>query len=310
MRKLIYSIMVLLLGGLAIGCTNNQQAESKSEYAVYYISNQDTKVVSQPYKPESTTQEEMVQEFLLKLKTAPTDLTAKKTIPDSVNMPTWEIMNDQKLIRVKFDSSYSQLKGVPELLRRAAIVKTLCQITNIDYVEFYVAEQPLMDADGGNIGLMKGANFIDNTGKGFNYIEDQPIELYYASEDGNSLVEKNATLRYDGTVALEKLVINQLIAGPVEELNWNVKRTVSEQTECVSVTTYNNICYVEFNEKFLDKPEGISDEVALYSVVNSLVNSLSSVNKVQISVKGQVLKSYGKLTNLPQYLEHNFELAE
>ena len=53
-------------------------------------------------------------------------------------------------------------------------------------------------------------------------------------------------------------MINQIINGPTE---LGLYPTVPEGTTLLNVTTKESICYVDLNEKFLEKLPNISDEV-------------------------------------------------
>ena len=61
-------------------------------------------------------------------------------------------------------SEYKKLSVTQEILCRAAIVKTLCQVEDVTYVSFLVDGQPLKDSLDKPIGFMTAEDFIDNTG--------------------------------------------------------------------------------------------------------------------------------------------------
>ena len=56
--------------------------------------------------------------------------------------------------------------------------------------------------------------------------------------------------------------------------------------------TKDGICYVNLDETFLAVVNNVSTDVSVYAIVNSLVE-LSSVNKVQILINGEVPSSFG-----------------
>jgi len=74
------------------------------------------------------------------------------------------------------------------------------------------------------------------------------------------------------------------------------------------VTTRDGVCFVDFNEKFMEKRAGITAEVAIYSVVNSLTE-LSNVYKVQFLINGETKKTYQNL-DFSQPFERNLEIVE
>ena len=70
----------------------------------------------------------------------------------------------------------------------------------------------------------------------------------------------------------------------------------------------DGVCYVDFNEKFLERREGISSEVAIYSVVNSLAE-LSGIYKVQFLINGEIKKTYQNL-DFSSSFERNLDIVE
>ena len=69
----------------------------------------------------------------------------------------------------------------------------------------------------------------------------------------------------------------------------------------------DGICYVNFNENFLLQKNEVTPEVAIYSVVNSLIE-LNNVDMVQISVNGDNSILYREKLSLTDYYEANMNL--
>ena len=61
---------------------------------------------------------------------------------------------DGALLTIYFDVDYLNMKEVEEVLCRAAVVRTMTQISGIDCVSFYVDEKPLTDVNGKMVGTM------------------------------------------------------------------------------------------------------------------------------------------------------------
>ena len=72
------------------------------------------------------------------------------------------------------------------------------------------------------------------------------------------------------------------------------------------VRTIDGICYVDLSEDFMTKPGKISDEVAVYSVVNSLCE-LQGITRVTLTVNGNERKNYGKV-NINDFMSLKPEL--
>lgn len=295
-------LLVLLF---LVGCEEHDSVKvANGEYYLYFINNSETKLVKEVYKPKSTDTIDLIEELLNVLHQGSKDVTNKKTIPDNVNLPASVYSNGQ--LQLQFDSTYRELIGIQELLRRAAIVKTLCQVDGVTNVEFYVEGVTLMDMDGKPIGSMTASSFIESS----NYEQQQNIVLYFANASKKILQSVDAVATYDGSTPLESIVINQLLEGPdsIEGLEVKVYKTVPENTKCNNITTVDYACYVDLSKEFMNRVDGISDELVVYSIVNSLV-SLPSINKVKFTIDGETVKSYGTVTNFDQFFEKNFNVV-
>lgn len=293
--------MVLMMAALLTACSvrKDGNGEPKSEYLIYYIDSKSAGIVSEGYVPVGNTKEELVQELLEALQHEPSNIIYKRAIPEGVTIMEYKITGEQLLLN--FDTKYSELKGIAEVLCRATIVKTLCQIPGIDFVLFNVNGQPLMDSNGVQTGLMTSELFIENTGAETNY----KVTLYFANESGDLLKKITRNIFYTGTYSIEELVINQIINGPTETGFYAV---VPEGTTLLNVSTREGICYVDLNEKFLDKLPDISDEVAIYSIVNSLVE-LPGINRVQFRINGQTMETFQN-TPFEVLFERNLTINE
>ena len=298
--KILFSIILLLSNVLLASCSNNNNTDkSKKEYQIYYIDSKSYGIVSEGYVPKGNTKEQLVKELLEVLQKEPSNMIYRKAIPEGVSIIDYNIVDEQLIIN--FDTKYGELKGIPEVLCRATVVKTMCQIPGIDFVLFSVNNQPLIDSNGVQIGLMTAEFFIENTAAETNY----KVTLYFANETGDLLRKTTRTIFYTGTSSIEELVINQIINGPTEV---GLYATIPAGTTLLNVSTKESICYVDFNEKFLEKLPDVTDEVAIYSIVNSLVE-LPGINKVQFRINGQPAETFHN-TNLGVLFERNLAINE
>lgn len=305
-KRSLLAVLVLACMVLLAACESRTSGHDKeSDYYLYYIDKDETKVVRESYEPKATETEELIAEFVKALNKEPKNYAYRKAKPDSVVLKDYTYNGGGQLI-LNFETSYYDIEGIGEILTRAAIVKNFCQIEGVDYVEFYVAGQPLRDKNEKPIGMMSADNFIDNTGGETKYKQNAEISLFFANEAGKKLVESNIIVNYNGTIPMEQLIIEQLIAGPVSDTKYP---TIPDGTKLLKVTVKEGICYVDFNEKFLDKRDGITDDVAIYSVVNSLVE-MSTINKVQIKINGELVKTYGESTKFDGMFERNLDIVE
>lgn len=306
MRENLQRAFLLLLLLLLAGCGRDKDSLETSG-KLYFLNTEETQIVSEAYEAKGTFKEALVQEYVDALKIEPDHRGYKRLLPDNVAILGYSFGEADQLI-LNFDSNYSSLSGITEILIRAAIVKTFCQIEGIHYVEFYVNGIPYMIGEV-PVGRMKGDDFIDDTGEQSEYSQFANLSIYFANEEGTGLLLSHRQVSYNVNISMEQLVVEQLLAGPIEaEQEAGMRRTMPDGTELIRVSTRDGICYLDLNEKFLEKPEGIREEVVVYALVNSLVE-LSYVNKVQIRINGEIGKGYPNLS-FSEMFERNLDLIE
>ncbi|MCD7826574.1 MAG: GerMN domain-containing protein [Clostridiaceae bacterium] len=287
------------------------EKESEKDYDGYYIfclDTNETKVGQEKYTPEYQSGENLIDELIACMQDEPQDISLKKAIPDNVKIDEYTV-NSTGDLSLYFSASYSNFTGVSEILRRAAIVKTLCQIPDVSSVEFYVAGQPLTDNNLNAIGFMTADSFLDITGENA-YTQTTTLALYFADENGTSLVQLPVETTYDASIPLEQLVMEQLAAGIGQIKGTNTEKlqdTIPSGTKINTISVKEKICYLDLSSEFLDKRDGITGEVAIYSVVNSLT-ALPAINKVQFSIDGEKVLLYDDTINLGEVFECNYDL--
>lgn len=300
-------ILILCLLCLAVGMTackhkgNETQSIGEGTYQIYYVSDDGLGIVSESYQSISTEIEALAVELLEKMKdtTGEGNFQNRKGLEATVK--ELSITEGDRLL-INFETDYYNNKGVMEVLTRACIVKTLTQIKSIDFIEFNVAGQPLVDTNEKLVGLMTKEDFIDDIEMETSY----QITVYFANKEGTALVKSSKVIYDTGTSSMEQLVIKQLISGPTED---GMKATIPDGTTLLKATTKDGICYVDFNPNFMSKISDISEDVAIYSIVNSLVE-LPNVNKVQFMINGEVKKTYSENVAFDGFFERNLALIE
>lgn len=275
-------------------------------YRLFYIDSSSSEIVSEKYKPKGSTKEEIVKELLQALNKDPKSYGYKKVVSDDVVIKDY-FFTDEEQVTVNFEV-YNQSSKIAEVLSRAVIVKTLCQIPEVKYVEFTVNGQPLMDSYEKPVGIMTSEQFIDNTGAEANYYQYAYLNVYFANQKGDKLIASREQVLYKGTKTSEQLILQRLLDGPLETMK-HMYPTVPSGTTLNNVTTKEGVCYVDFNSKFLNKIEHLTDQVAIYSIVNSLVE-LSTVNKVQFMIDGKIQETYREGTEFDTLFERDLNIVE
>lgn len=291
--------MLLFLGG----CTSGDEPEAGKAYQIYYVNKEQTKVICSKYVTATEDMQGILEELLEQLAQMPEKLEYNPPLAGKFTLLEYTVENGT--ITLSFDDAYKQQSAIEEVLTRAAIVRTLTQIEGIDYVTMQVRGEPLTDNLGNVIGAMSADMFIDNAGKEINAYEQVRLRLYFANEAGDKLIETSRKGVYSSNISMEKLIVEQLIKGPNGE---GIYPTINPATKIISVTVKDGTCYVNLDENFLKQTTGVSAEVTIYSITNSLVE-LSNVNKVQISVNGETNYMFCESISLTKSFERNLDIV-
>lgn len=303
--KWIIVFLLIITVAIFCSCKGKNQPEQSTTFKIYYVNYDETAVFSNEYVTQTIGQQELVEELLEQLGMVPEKLEYKAPLSGNFKIVSHTVVDDRLIL--DFDEGYRTQSVTTEVLVRAAIVRTLTQVEGISYVAFQVNSQPITDASGIVVGIMNAEQFIDNAGNEISTYEKAKLTLYFSNEEGNGLKQTARTVVYNSNIPIERLVVEQLIAGPNE--GETVYPTVNPGTKIVSVNVKDGICYVNLNNTFLTQVYNVSSDVTLYSITNSLVE-LANVNKVQISINGDTNVNYRENVSLATVFERNLELIE
>lgn len=303
----LFWLGILLAGMLCLlsACANGAGRQSGTVYYLYYINNDETKIISREYRSETTDEALLLEELLEELSVISERLEYETPLAKEFALVGHTL--DNGLLTLDFDERYWELRGAREVLVRASIVRTVIQLKQIERVTFTVKGEPLVDQAGVAVGVMNEESFIENAGNEINAYEKVDLRLYFANETGDYLVEENRlNVVYNSNISLEKLVVEKLVEGPAAK---DAYPTINPDTKVISVTVKDGICYVNLSDDFLNQPYNVTTDVTIYSITNSLVE-LSNVNKVQISVDGETNISYREKLSLNNLFERNLDMLE
>ncbi len=303
----LFWLGILLAGMLCLlsACANGAGRQSGTVYYLYYINNDETKIISREYRSETTDEALLLEELLEELSVISERLEYETPLAKEFALVGHTL--DNGLLTLDFDERYRELRGAREVLVRASIVRTVIQLKQIERVTFTVKGEPLVDQAGVAVGVMNEESFIENAGNEINAYEKVDLRLYFANETGDYLVEENRlNVVYNSNISLEKLVVEKLVEGPAAK---DAYPTINPDTKVISVTVQDGICYVNLSSDFLNQPYNVTTDVTIYSITNSLVE-LSNVNKVQISVDGETNISYREKLSLNNLFERNLDMLE
>ena len=276
-KKVLFAAMALLLLMVLCACQSKQEEGS---YQLFYLNIDGTRLETAYCEPEGDNPVDIAKDLLSRLKEDPEQSDLRKTIPDSVEIG--DVLFTGYSLSIDFGAGLYSMGAADEVLLRAAVVKTLVQIKGVSYVNFMVEGEIYRDKNGNMIGSMNADSFVENPGEQINSSIETTLTLYFANEDGTKLVPEKRNVHYSSNISLEKLVIEKLVGGPKTA---GLLPTIPTGTKLITLTVMDGVCYVNLDETFRNQNEEISEQVVLYSIVDSLTE-LDSVDKVQISING------------------------
>ena len=279
----------------------NREEQKKGEYQIYYLNMDKTKIVAEEYDSTGVEGEALVQELLDKLQSAPVSSKLRQTIPADVKVESFKI--NGAYLYVDFSKEYKNLIPEEEIMVRASIVRTLAQIDEVKLVAFTVNSESLLNSDGSLVGSMSADSFVENPGKQINSSVETTLTLYFSNKEGTALKKETRTVHYSTNISMEKLIMEQLIEGPKKS---GTMATVPSATKLISVSVADGVCYVNLGDSFKNQNAEVTEEVVLYSIVNSLTE-LQGVSKVQISINGSTEGDVRYSYDLSKMYERNLE---
>ena len=274
MKKMAGFAAAVFLGLMLTGCQGTQKAE-QSGYKVFCRNAEATALREVQYEPEAEGGEKLVEELLSAMEGTFNRNDYQSVFPEGLTAAV-STLKDGRLT-IDFNDAYKQMDDTKEVLLRAAVVQTMTQITDVREVVFTVA--------GEAVGPMHASSFINSEGDSINAYQYEALPLYFGSRNGTSLTKQMRNVHYASDDSLEKLVVEQLIAGPAGS---KLTAIVPSDTVVREIRTEGDLCTVNLSSEFNQAVAGssVTPEVTVYAIVNSICESCEDITKVQIQVEG------------------------
>lgn len=291
--------MLPLLCLLLVGC--GEEEKEKGKYNLYYVDYDKEIIEYQPYEPASEQKEDMIQEVKKKL-------SEKKQgnglFPSEIVIQSCELSG--YTLTLNLDAAYRRIEPIHEILCRAALVKNFVQIPGVSYVQIKIGGEELQDSRGNVIGAMSSDSFLENSGKDITAYQYTELDLYFADKDGKKLVKEKRPVYYTSNSPIEKVVVEQLIRGPKEE---EYQAVIPSTVKIIAVSVADGIAYVNLDQAFVNDALPVAEELPIYALVNSLVET-GNVSKVQISINGDTKLTFRESMELDQLYQWNGDMVE
>ncbi|HJC15760.1 MAG TPA: GerMN domain-containing protein [Candidatus Fusicatenibacter intestinigallinarum] len=297
-----FSVLAVLI--LLAGCSRSESEEKTADYFMYYLSLDGNQVVENACEPEASQGEELIQEFAEKFNETPEKEDYQRLMAKDVEIEGWTL--EDSTLTLKIRGPYESMSRPREVLVRAGLVRGFTQIPEVERVQITTEDGELKDSSGNVIGPMTRESFVENAGKEINNYQYTTLTLYFANETGDKLVSETRSVYYSTSMPLERVVVEQLVKGPSEEGHYAV---LSPDTNILSVTTSDNIAYVNFDETFVNGTISVAQEIPIYALVNSITTNCP-VQRVQFSINGESDVTFRESMKLNQFYEKDLSYLE
>ncbi len=299
-KKVISLILVTVLtfSLMPVLSACNEQESNDGKILIYYTNNSadDLHYRAEKIKTKDVEPIDLVLDLLDKMFDANLEeesyysVKPQEVIINSINLK-------DGVVAIDYNSEYLKLTNVREIILRAGVVLTLIQIPDVFGVKFTVDNAPIRNANQETIGIMTKEQFV-NVLLNEEGMLKQTIDLkvYFANETKDKLVGVPYTFSIDNTsLSMEEYLITKLIEGPQNSSNENaneiadepkVNPTLEKDLTLISVVTTDKTCYINFGADFLEQHQEVSDEIMLYSIVNTICQ-LPYVASVQFLIDGE-----------------------
>lgn len=307
MKKSFWMLLLAVFACVFLGgCSIEEREEPQSEqenYSFYYMNTGETSLKKEAYEPQEETADFMLKDLMQRLSSreAPEDGIA--LLPEAVSVNSYDLQ--EKHLVIDFNSGYQEMSRAREVLTRAGIVEMFLQIPDIETIRFTIEGQDLTDSRNQAVGEMTEDTFVEFSGKDTDAYRYDTFTLYFTDESGEKLLSEERRVYYRRTMPKEMVVLAQLAKGPSEEGHY---RTISEDSLPISAITADRICYINMNRAFQEDSLDVAENVQIYSIVNSIVDSCEA-DRVQISIEGSLEGNFKNSMPLYSFYEKNEELT-
>ena len=299
-------IMLILCAVILVSCGSRGKDET-GIYKIFYPDKGYTSISSEERKIISENSADPAVALIQALCEAPGDSEGTAAISADIYPDSYMVKD--KRVEIGFPKAYLDMDSTREILVRASIVETLTQCPEILSVAFLVDGRELKNSDGVPVGDMTADSFINNTGVELNSYARTNVTLYFTDINGTVLKRYDEDLVYNTNIAMEKFALETLIGGPANVNEQDAFPTLAPDAKLLSVTVKDRIAYANFDAAVREKPYNVSEEAALYSIVNTLT-SIPGIDQVQISIEGSTEGVFMDQMKLESLYERNDELIK
>lgn len=269
--KIVCLISIVLIMTCLSGCNRNDDVTVK----VYYLNIDKTALLPIDMDIDADNTDDKIKKLITVLSTDSQSVKYIRPIPSDVTVREHKL-NEGSLV-IDFSPQYNNLTGEDEVLVRSAVVKTMLQLDDVSEVAFTVMGKPLSDSDGNVLEPLRSGSFLDDYIDETRHTINKEVKLYYATENGEDLICEERTIELDSRVQVADVVLDYIRKKPETK---GAQVAIPDDTKVLSTSVYEGVCYVNLDSSLLTEKSDVSNRAIIYSIVNSLCDSLDITSVV------------------------------
>ena len=191
------------------------------------------------------------------------------------------------LLTVDISEEFKTLSGPSLTLAEACLALTLCALPEVSAVQITVDGAPWPTTPAKS--RFSAADFPLDT----LVLKpvDQPLTLFFVDPDTMTLESEVHLVIKRETEPTERYVMEKLLSGPLAD---DLMSALPADAPLLSVTTENDICYVNFSAAFYQIAPPFTHSLTIRAITRSLT-ALPDIRAVQFLKDGQVADLYGSV---------------
>lgn len=271
--------MVLTLDGLIL--RDDSMDRLRGEHTVYYTDASRRYLIGQSISADLTNREELPGLLLEQMLNPPADTELRSLIPSGTQIRSIRLEDglcavdlSQEFVNNRFYSHTEQL------LTLTGIVNTLCGVSGVEQVEFYIEGDPLVRYGSLSISgaLLPDERSIGPVRTGLGELE---ATIYLAHGQQTGLFPVNVRLQQTAGLSHAALMMRLLLSDSGAN---DLQTRIPAETRLNSIRVEKRICHVDLSEAFLDA----ADPTWAVRVITASLYTLEGISAVRITVDGAV----------------------
>lgn len=282
----VLSVLIILIATFFIAIEEHNTEGDTLDINLYFFNETEETIVAEPRQLKYNNEKYLTNTVMDELKKGPKTGKNKPILEQDVDVLS--IDEDNRNITVDLSEQFITGDNPKTLLTTYAIVKSLCQLSDVKSVLVTCCGEQITSSDGTVIGFLsdKDIDLVTDTMTK----DSKRVILYFADKNGDCLIAENRTIKITDTKPIEQYIVSELVKGP---LSSEAKSILSQDTELISAQTTEKVCFVNFKSGFIEKNIG-NEKLTIYSIVNSLCE-LDGVDSVQFFIDGKKTEKFGNL---------------